>query len=364
MAVFLPKRWLVGAGSPVRLVLSGLRALNRLRASFLLPSRSAGLRFATYRVIHQINYQFVEPRFLLGYKLTPLSSIKVAYARMNQPLHLVTNPGFGIPVDLWFPANGPIKPQQSDQVSVAYSRDMVVGATHQLELSVEGYYKKMSNIVAYRDGHSSQDFTMLSQGSSRRWEAVVTTGQGTAYGAEVFLQKKQGRLTGWLGYTVSWTIHQFDELNQGKPFAARQDRRHDVSVVGIYPISKRWSINGTWIYQTGQPVTLPQAVYGQVNVNIFTNRLDPYGGVLFTYGERNSYRMKATHRLDVSIQRKTTHKWGVGQLELSMYNAYNRKNPYFYYLALGNTVKAVSLFQIIPSLSYTFNIYTGKKPTE
>ena len=321
----------------------------------------AGLRFATYQIVRQNNYSFIEPRLLLHYNLTPVSSIKAAYARMNQPLHLLTNPGFGIPVDLWFPAKGPIRPQSSNQISVAYNRDLVL-SSKLLEISVEGYYKKMNHIIAYQDGYSSQDFTMLSQNVVRNWEEVMTTGQGTAYGGELFLQKKQGRLTGWLGYTLSWTIHQFDAFNLGKPFYARQDRRHDLSIVGSYQLGKRWSINGTWIYQTGQAITLPQAVYGQIDHRVFfKDQPSPYSGILFTYGERNSYRIKATHRLDISVHRKTTHRWGVGQLELSIYNVYNRQNPYFYYLALGNKVKSVSLFQLVPSLSYSFNIYTGKK---
>ena len=323
-------------------------------------SGNAGIRLTAYQVANQ-HYTFPEPRMLLQYSLTASSAIKASYARMNQVLHLVMNPGFGIPVDLWFPAKGVIRPQSSDQVSIAYNRDVQLKSNQLLTVAIEGYYKAMDHIVAYRDGYSSQDFTTLSQNNNRRWDEIITTGQGNSYGAELLVQKKQGRFTGWIGYTLSWTTNQFDQLNNGKPFYAQQDRRHDVSIVGTYQLNKRWTLNGTWVYQTGQPVTLPQAVYSNPTFDFLTNRFSGYSPNLFIYGERNSYRMKATHRLDISIQRKTTHKWGVGEFAVSIYNLYNRKNPYYYYLSIGNQVKSVSLFQLIPSLSYSFNIYTGKK---
>lgn len=324
-------------------------------------SSKAGVRYATFQSGGQSRYNFVEPRLSIQYKIKPTSSVILAYARMNQPIHLLTNPGFGLPVDLWFPTKGPVKPQRSDQFSITYSRTLQNTAKSLLDLSIDAYYKTMSRIITYRDGYSAQDFTAVTQNAVRQWETIMITGKGISYGTEMLLQKKQGRLTGWVGYTLSWTRHQFDEINQGRPFHARHDRRHDLSIVGTYPLNKRWSVNGTWVYQTGQAVTLPQAVYSQTDFSFLSNRFNVYSPVVFTYGERNSYRMKASHRMDISIQRKTTHKWGAGQIELNVYNLYNRRNPYFYYLAAGNRVKAVSLFQLIPSLSYSFTIYTGAK---
>ncbi len=320
-------------------------------------SGNAGVRLATYQLSNQ-HYTFPEPRLLFQYALTASSALKASFVRMNQVLHLLTNPGFGVPIDLWFPAKGTIRPQSSNQISVVYNRDIPLKNNRSLSVTIEGYYKTMNHIIAYRDGYSSQDFTLLSQNNNRRWEEIVTTGQGNAYGAELLLQKKQGRFTGWVGYTLSWTKNQFDELNNGKPFFARQDRRHDLSIVGTYQLNKRWTLNGTWIYQTGQPITLPQAVYSNPAYDFLTGRFNAYSPNLYLYGERNSYRMLATHRLDVSFQRKTTHKWGVGEFDISIYNVYNRQNPYYYYLSLGNQIKSVSLFPLIPSLSYRFNIYT------
>ena len=312
-----------------------------------------GLRYASYQLSNK-NYYFWEPR-LVAIHTFRNSSVKFGYSKMNQPLHLLTNPGVGIPIDLWFSATDKILPQSSQQFSLAYNHDFVASA---LSLSVEAYYKTMNHIVNYQDGFSSQNFTQLRQNNVREWEKIVTTGNGQSYGTEWLLEKKKGRLTGWIGYTLSWTLHQFDDLNNGKPFFARHDRRHDFSVVLGYQLKKRWQFNATWIYQTGQAVTLPQAVYDQPAYDFVNNQFGNYTSILYQYGQRNGIRMKSTHRLDVSIQRKTTHKWGVGQLEISVYNAYNRKNPYFYYLALGEGIRSVSLFPIIPSIAYTFNIYT------
>jgi len=327
---------------------------------FKCISGNIGIRLASYR-IQDKQYTFAEPRLLIQYAVLPSASIKATYSRMNQVIHLLTNPGFGIPFDLWFPSKGVIQPQTSNQITVAYSQDIKQQNNSFLSVSLEGYYKTLDRIVAYRDGYSSQDFTLFTQNNTRRWEDIITVGNGVSYGAELLIQKKAGRLTGWFGYTLSWTKNQFDELNNGKAFFARQDRRHDLSIVVSYPLNKRWTVNGNWIYQSGQPITLPQAVYAEPAYDFFADKFSTYSANLFVYGDRNSYRMRPTHRLDISFQRKMTHKWGIGQLELSVYNVYNRQNPYFYYLTLGNQVRAVSLFQLIPSVSYSFNIYTGRK---
>ena len=318
---------------------------------------NAGLRYVSYQVNSQ-SYRFWEPRLQGSYQHNQ-SSIKLAYSIMNQPLHLLTNTGFGIPVDLWFSSTNKILPQSSQQISITYTRDFTSNqANSTLNLSIELYHKTLNRTISYRDGFSSQNFTELSQNSVREWDKVVTTGQGWSDGAEFLLQKRNGDLTGWVGYTLSWTKNQFDELNNGNPFFARNDRRHDFSLVLSYKLKKRWQFNANWICQTGQAITLPTAVYDAPSYNFISDKFGNYVPILFSYGQRNSYRMKPTHRLDVSIQRKTTHKWGIGMWEVSVYNLYNRKNPYFYYLALGEGIKSVSLLPIIPSLSYTFNIYT------
>ncbi len=319
-----------------------------------------GWRFIRYAG-SGFSYLFQEPRLSANVKITQNTSLKLAYARMNQPLHLLSNPGLGIPVDLWFSANKTIRPQQSDQISLGFAHDFTIPNANTISVTAEAYYKTMANIVTYLDGHSSSDFTELSQQTVRRWENVVTAGQGKSYGAEFFAEKKQGRWTGWLSYTLSWTTNQFDALNGGRSFFSRQDRRNAISLTGNYRLNKRWQLNYSWTCQTGQPITLPRAVYSLPAYNFIMGTFDNYARTVYVNGERNAYRMKDYHRLDVSIQRKTTHRWGIGTWEVSVYNLYNRKNPYFYYMNIGQKIYSVSLFGAIPSLSYTFSIYTGER---
>ncbi len=305
------------------------------------------------------SYLYHEPRLSASYKLSDRLALKAAYSRMNQPVHQLTNPGLGIPVDLWVSSNARIRPQQADQVSAGLARDWSIAHhTQTLSVTIEGYYKRMRNIIAYQDGHSATDFTEFSQQTIRQWERVVAVGQGQSYGAEVLIEKKQGRWTGWVGYTLAWTPNQFTDLNGSRSFPARQDRRHTLTLTGSYQLNPRWQINYSWVYQTGQPITLPKAVYSLPAFDFITGTYKNYSNLVYINSDRNSYRMAPYHRLDVSIQRKTTHRWGIGTWEISAYNLYDRHNPYFYYLSSGQNLYSVSLFGIIPSFAYTFQIYT------
>ena len=318
-----------------------------------------GFRFNSYNVQNQA-YYFKEPRLTLGYIFNENSSLKASFSQMNQPLQLLTNPGLGFPVDLWVSSTNKIKPQQSNQFSFSYNQDLRQKRDNFISLTLEGYYKEMSNIISYRDGYSSTDFTEFSQNSEREWSKIVTQGTGKSYGIEALLEKKYGKLKGWIGYTLSWTTNKFDDLNLGKEFYARHDRRHDFSVVAMYQLNKRWSLNASWIFQTGQAITLPSAVYSIPAYSLVNNKFLGYSNLGYINGERNLYRMIPTHRMDFSIQKKTTHKWGIGQWELSFYNLYNRQNPYYYFIDSGQRIKSVSLFGIIPSFSYSFKIYSSK----
>jgi hypothetical protein len=245
-----------------------------------------------------------------------------------------------------------------------------------LALTVEGYYKRMDNIINYKEGAS---FLLIDDPTSAervRWEDNVTAGRGWSYGAEVLLQKKVGRFSGWLGYTLSFTQWQFDELNGGKPFFPRYDRRHDISVVGIYELSPRITLSGTWVYGTGQALTLPQArftgfeqggaFFADKNVPLL-NQLFGYGREANEYGEKNSFRAEPYHRFDVSIQFHKKMKRHERTWEFSAYNAYNRRNPFFYQLDTVYTpgvngqsgtartaLRRYSVFPVVPSVSYNF----------
>lgn len=227
-------------------------------------------------------------------------------------------------------------------------------------ISIEAYYKKSKGVVGYKEGTSFIEVSNTGEPVKVNWERNVTQGQSWSYGAEFLVQKKVGDFTGWIGYTLSWTFLQFDELNRGEKFYARYDRRHDISVVATYRLSETITLSGTWVYGTGNAITLPESRFYAV-VNDPANpdfNLGPPGETVTEYGLRNQYRMSPYHRMDLGIQFHKQKKYWKRTWELSLYNAYNRRNPYFYYIATdtdGKTnLKQMSLFPVLPSISYSF----------
>ncbi|HRY98727.1 MAG TPA: TonB-dependent receptor [Bacteroidales bacterium] len=304
-----------------------------------------------------------EPRASLAFRLDKNMSAKASFAMMNQYVHLLSNTGIGLPTDLWVPSTENIGPQQSMQLAAGLARDI---PEYDLGLSIEGYYKWSDDILGYREGASFLLIDDPTDADEFSWEENITIGQSWSYGTEVLIQKKQGKLSGWIGYTLSWTWKQFDELNFGKKFFAKHDRRHDVSVVAIYKLSDDITLSGTWVYGTGNAITLPLAEYyaimhypGSIEPGTMSWFMYDYRYVS-DYGEKNSYRMAPYHRMDIGIQfhkqmRRHKRTW-----ELSLYNAYNRKNPFYYYIDTDwenqgqRILKQVSLFPVIPSISYSF----------
>lgn len=307
----------------------------------------------------------LEPRISGSLFLTKTFSAKASYAQMNQHIHLLSSTGIGLPTDLWVPATKFAPSQDSRQVAAGFAKDLRDIST---TISLEGYYKKSNNVIAYREGAS---FLMLddpTDATEIKWEENVTSGTSLSYGMELLAHKKSGRFSGWIGYTLSWTQLQFDEINNGKPYWAKYDRRHDISVVGIYELSKGITISGTWVYGTGNAITLPLATYpvnqhvpSNVGNNIWNGNAE-----IQDYGEKNGFRMAPYHRLDLSIQihkklSKYERTW-----EFGVYNAYNRQNPFVYFVeedesynphtneyTYTNKLKQVSLFQFIPSVSWS-----------
>lgn len=307
-----------------------------------------------------------EPRFSGSYLIKKDISFKASYALMNQYIHLLTNTGIGLPTDLWVPTTTRVSPQQSQQIAAGIAKDY---DPWDMTFTIEGYYKTMKNIVGYKEGASFIDIgDAFDQNSAygRTWEDVVTQGKGWSYGAEFLAQKKTGKLSGWIGYTLSWTQLQFPDLNFGKKYFARYDRRHDISLVGFYSISKNLKVSLVWVYGTGNAITLPlqdmsviSHIPGQSIPSSLQNGNFPYQTFQTEYyGLKNSQRMAPYHRMDWGIQYSKKVKWGIQTWEFSIYNVYNRLNPFFYYLetrASGIvTLKQISLFPAIPSISYHF----------
>ncbi|MBN2745335.1 MAG: TonB-dependent receptor [Bacteroidales bacterium] len=316
---------------------------------------NVGLRF-THFYVNKKNYNSLEPRLMYAFMINENLSLKGSYTYMNQYIHLLSNTGISLPIDLWVPSTDVVSPKKSHQVAVGIAKDFNKPA---FSISLEGYYKTMDNIVAYKPGSSFLELGVIDGNEEFDYEDVVTVGQGRSYGAELLFQKKFGSLTGWVGYTLSWTLFQFDELNFGKEYFARHDRRHDVSVVAIYELNEKVTLSSTWVYGTGDALTLQLAEFDAI-VNSPNPNFGSDSWSVYDYGEMNGFRMAAYHRLDLGVQfHKKLKKGRKRVLEVSIYNVYNRANPYFYYAATEpkgsgyvTVLKQVSLFPIIPSVSY------------
>lgn len=284
------------------------------------------------------SYFNLEPRISASFQLDDTKSIKGSYARNVQNLHLMSNSTATSPTDLYIMNSLNTKPELADQISLGYFNNL---KDNNYEFSAEVYYKPMQNQIEYRNGTDLR--------GNQNVEADLIYGKGRAYGLELFFKKKYGKFNGWIGYTLAKTERQFDLINDGNWFKARQDKPHDISVVGIYKAGKRWIFSSTFIYSSGSAVTFPVAKY----------ILD--GETVFYYGERNGNRTPDFHRLDFSatLEGKPNKKFK-SSWNFSFYNLYNRKNPFSIEfennpdnLSQTQAVKR-SLFGIIPSVTWNF----------
>lgn len=324
---------------------------------------NAGLRYSAFRTDQLSNKQYLrpEPRLALAYSLPQNWAVKASASAMSQYVHLLMNSGIGFPTDLWIPTTAQTKPQQSRQVALGVAKDF----RSNVSLTIEGFYKTMSHMVAYKEGATSLAFS-----STGEWDGQLTYGRGWSYGAEFLLQKKTGRVTGWAGYTLSWTQQQFDKLNFGRKFWARYDRRHDISLVGIYHVSPKITASASWVYGTSPAMTLPRGQYwiqGSSGLDLLGGDKNYYTARVFEeYGERNGFRAPAYQHLDVGIQFHKRKGSFERTWEVNIYNLYNYKNPFMYILETENVstnpkqpkyenrLKQITLFPILPSVSYRF----------
>ncbi|WP_312790100.1 TonB-dependent receptor [Sphingobacterium sp.] len=285
---------------------------------------------------HYIN---LEPRLSASLLLNSQSSIKLSYNRMVQNLHQLTNSTSALPTDQYVLSSLNIKPQLADQVAFGYFRNF---SENTYEFSVESYYKSMDNQIDFRTGADLQANKLL--------EGELLFGKGRAYGLEFLLRKSRGKLSGWIGYTLSKSERKFNGINQGNWFNARQDRTHDVSIVTMYKLSDKWSFGANLIFNSGNAVTYPAGKYDLNNTT------------LFYYTERNSHRAPNYHRLDLSAtyepqksNKRFTSSWTFG-----IYNAYNRRNAYIVDFRENENnptiteAYQIALFGIIPSVTWNF----------
>ena len=313
---------------------------------------NAGFHWSGFSVRDDF-YNYLQPRISARYLLTDKLAAKASYARMAQYVHLLTNSGISLPTDLWVPTTDALKPQLSNQTAIGLTNNF----NKTYEASIEAYYKTMDNVLEYREGVSSFDL-------DSNWENKILQGKGESYGVEVFGQKKTGKLTGWIGYTLSWTNRTFELLNGGKTFPYKYDRRHDVSVVAIYQPNKKLELSGTWVFGTGNAISVPSATF--LGRNPFTSENNT-GIDVISYAKKNGYRMDAYHRLDLGVSFIRQTRWGESRWIISLYNAYGRQNPFYidverrevYNPAIGQYTEKTkfvqySLFPVIPSISYHF----------
>ena len=289
-------------------------------------------------------YQYLEPRISTRFTLNKSTSIKASYTINYQPLHQISLASITLPTDVWMPSTELIKPQQGHHFSLGVFKNF---KDNEIETYIDGYYKIMNNLAEYKDNLA---FASLMGNQDQ----MYTFGKGRSYGVEVFISKTSGRFHGFIGYTLSFTERQFDDLNNGQWFYAKYDRRHDVSINLNYEIYPQiLTVSLVWIYASGNTMTIPVGYYF-------------YNGHLMTeFSDRNAYRMPAYHRMDLSINwqilKRKNFETGIN---FSIYNVYNRKNPFYIYFSTKEytpselTTKAykVSLFPIIPTLTWNFKI--------
>lgn len=287
-------------------------------------------------------YSGLEPRLTLRYSLNATTSLKASVTRNLQFIHLVSNAGTTLPTDLWVPSTFRVKPQLSWLYAAGIFKNF---SNNEYETSVEVYYKDMRNQIEYGEGYTP---------SLKDPEEDFVFGKGWSYGSEFFINKVRGRFTGWIGYTLSWTWRKFPDLNGGKKYPAKYDRRHDLSVVGTYELNKKWKFGAVFVYGTGNAISLPERFY--VINGVLTQ---DFSGI-------NEYRLGSYHRMDLSAtltpqknkNRKVQSYW-----VFSVYNVYDHLNPYFiYYDQKGDPysgnlqieARQVSLFPVIPAVTWNF----------
>ncbi|MHC1707147.1 MAG: carboxypeptidase-like regulatory domain-containing protein [Bacteroidales bacterium] len=286
-------------------------------------------------------YYGLEPRFAVTYMIDSLSSVKAAYSRTVQYIHLASNSASGNPLDVWFPSSPNVKPQQGEQFSIGYFRNFM---NNYIETSAEIYYKTNHNCIDFRD-HAE---LLLNP----KLEGELRFGSAYSYGLELYFKLQKEKFNGWISYTLSKSMRKIEEINEGNEYRSPYDKPHNISIVLNYLVNRRISLGANWVYATGAPVTFPtgRAIIG--------NKVVP------VYSDRNAYRMPDYHRLDISLILKGKDKPGKrwkGEWNFSVYNAYGRKNAWVINFTEDPDNQDVMiaektyLFSVIPSITYNFH---------
>ncbi len=292
---------------------------------------SLGVRYNNFK-----KYDAIEPRASMKFNLNELHCIKGGYSRSAQNIHAIRNSSTSLPMDRYTLSTDFIKPEKADQVSLGY-----FGMTKEgdYDFSIEGYYKWVNDIYDYKDGKNFESDIAI--------ENIILGGKGRAYGMELSAHKNNGRLTGWLSYTLSWSENKIDGINGNRWYTANNDRRHDVNLVGMYQLNDFWNVSASFVFNSGQALTAPSAKY----------QID--GNTVYYYSERNGYRAPSSHHLDLSATYSKKLKRCERQWAFGIYNIYSRENPYVITFseddesASGTKATQTALFGAIPFVSFT-----------
>lgn len=308
-------------------------------------SADVGFRIPVF-IKSNSQYTYIEPRATLKFSINNTTSIKAAYTEMNQFIHLVPSSTASLPTDIWISSSSYVKPQTSRQYALGVFKNL---KQNSIEASIELYYKDMKNQVLFKEGTQP----LLSNDINK----ILVFGNGTSYGAEFFLKKNFGKLTGWIAYTLSKTTQQFDSLNYGNSFPFTYDKRHNLNIVASFEASKHWTFSADFVFTSGANFTLPVG-----KIPVFQSGT-LYDGIFLDYTSRNNYHYRPYNRLDLSAiyhsEHKIFHKKYESEWVFSVYNAYTRRNPYFIVLTTDPVTKApvateISLLPIVPSISFNF----------
>ena len=362
-AVYFQDDWDVNENLKINIGfrLSAYQHIGPFTRYYKNPNSGATDSTSNYSNFESIKTYFgPEPRFSARYLLPDNSSFKFGFAHNYQYIHLASVSSVSLPTDLWFPSTEQVKPQVGTQYSIGYFRNFL---KNNYEASVEAYYKDLNNLIEYKENSFPED------NLNNNVDNQLTFGNGYSYGAEFFIKKRTGDFNGWIGYTYSKTMRKFDAIDNGEWFPAKYDRRNDLSLVGQYQISDRVNIGAVFVYATGNAISLPERRWFSLEEN----------RIITVWSKRNQYRLNPYHRLDISltidakaykeklnaetnkmvkVKKKVTSSWN-----FSVYNAYNRANPYFIFFDFsGDPIQGtaefgasqVSLFPILPSVTWNF----------
>ncbi|HVO75943.1 MAG TPA: TonB-dependent receptor, partial [Ignavibacteriaceae bacterium] len=314
----------------------------------ILSNLSANIGGRLY-YFEENNYLSLEPRVSILYSPVNNITLKCGYGLTHQFLHLITRNDISLPTDLWYPSSKKIKPERSNEyvlgIDVNYSYP-------EYFFSCEAYYRDMKNLLEFSE---KADFNI-----NVPIEEILTSGEGESYGLELFFNKRTGNISGWIGYTLSWTKRLFSEINANKIFYPKYDRRHDLSLVLTYNLTALLSLGMTWTYSTGAGITLPLGQYQLYNIGLNNNP-----SVRVNYSDRNGYKLPDYHKMDLNISYKFSWFNLPFQAYLNFYNLYNRKNSFAQYVAKEEDpenpekvklkLKQITLFPFIPTAGVNIN---------